>query len=53
MEKPCSNEVASKIKKIYTTPKLETYGNLRTITEAVNNGHVLRDGPTPAAANKT
>jgi hypothetical protein len=53
MEKPCSNEVASKIKKIYMTPKLETYGNLRSITETVDNGHPQGDGAVPASRNKT
>ena len=36
MEKPRLSETAS-IKKVYTSPKLETYGDLRSITEHVTN----------------
>jgi hypothetical protein len=51
MEKP---EPAT-IKKIYTPPKLETYGTLRAITENSNAGfHAADNGvPQPGGRDKT
>jgi hypothetical protein len=51
MEKARSSETAS-IKKVYTSPKLEIYGDLRSITEHVtNNPNHAGDGPPHISGN--
>jgi len=40
-------------KKVYTSPKLEIYGDLSSITEHTNNGHPHPDGGSPAFYNRT
>ncbi len=44
MEKRNSGELV-RTKKAYTPPKLETYGNLRTVTEANTPSYTRRDTP--------
>ncbi len=44
MEKTQSNRLGI-IRKVYTSPKIETYGNLRSVTENVSNTPRNSDPP--------
>jgi hypothetical protein len=46
METPRRSEVTSQ-KKVYTPPKLERYGNLRSITDHLSNTPPHPDPPFP------